>query len=86
MRGHTGSFMTMGEEGAYVESSKHKLNTKSSTEADLVGVYDVLTQVIWNRYFLKEQVYMTHDPISDKIIPDIYVPRPLAARSLTIII
>ena len=45
-RSHTGGFMTMGTGGAYDQSSKQKLNTKSSTEADLIGVYDVLTQVI----------------------------------------
>ena len=49
--------------GAYVQSRKHKLNTKSSTEAKLIGVDDVLTQVIWTRYFLKEQGYMIHDNV-----------------------
>ena len=47
MGSHTGGFMTMGTRGDYVQSSKQKLNTKSSTEAKLVGVDDVLTQVIW---------------------------------------
>ena len=42
MRIHTGGFMTMGN-GGYV------LNTKSLTESELVGVDDVLTQVIWNQ-------------------------------------
>ena len=58
MRSHTGGLMTMGIEGAYVQYIKQKLNTKCSTEAELVGVDDVLTQVIWTRYFLKEQVHM----------------------------
>ena len=58
MRSHTGGFMTMGTAGAYVQSSKKKLNTKSSTEAELVGVDDVLTQVIWTLYFLKEKGHM----------------------------
>ena len=53
MRSHTGGFMTMGTGGGYVHSSKQKPNTKSSTEAELVGVDDVLTQLIWTRYFLK---------------------------------
>ena len=53
MRSHTGGFMTMGTGGGYVHSSKQKPNTKSSTEAELVGVDYVLTQVIWTRYFLK---------------------------------
>ena len=51
MRSHTGGFVTMGTVGAYVRSSKQKLNTKSSTEAEVVGVDDVLTQVIWIQYF-----------------------------------
>ena len=55
--------MTIGKGGVYVHSSKQKLNTKISTEAELVGVDDVLTQVLWNRYFLKEQGYTIHDNI-----------------------
>ena len=53
MRVHTGGFMTMGTGGAYVQSRKQKLNTKSSTEAEIGVVDDVLTQVICTRYFLK---------------------------------
>ena len=63
MRSHTGGFIAMGTGGAYVQSRKHYLNTKISTEANLVGVYSVLTQVIWNRYFLKEQGYLIHDNV-----------------------
>ena len=33
------------------------LNTKSSTEAELVGVSDILPQVLWTRYFLEAQGY-----------------------------
>ena len=33
--------------GSYVQSSKQKLNTKISTEAELFEVDYVLTQVIW---------------------------------------
>ena len=47
MGSHTGGFMTMGIGGAYVQSRQHNLNTKISTEADILGVDDVLTQVIW---------------------------------------
>ena len=53
MRSHTGGFMSMGTGGVYVQYSKQNLNTKSSTGAKIVGVDDVLTQVIWTRYFLK---------------------------------
>ena len=63
MRIYTDGLMTMGIGGAYVKSSKQKLNTKSSTEAKLVRLDDVLTQVIWTRYFLKEQGSMIHDSV-----------------------
>ena len=53
MRSHIGGFMTMVAGGAYVQSSKQNLKTQSSTEADLVGGDNVLTRVIWTRYFLK---------------------------------
>ena len=63
MRIHTGGFVTMGTGGAYVQYSKQKLNTKSSTDAKLVGVDDVLTQGIWTQYFLKEQGYILHNNV-----------------------
>ena len=63
MRSHTGGFMTMGKRGAYVHSIKQKLNTNSSTEDELVGVDDVLTQLIWTQYYLKEQGHMIQDNV-----------------------
>ena len=47
MRSHTGGFMTMVTGGVYVQSIEKKLNTNSSTEAELVGVDDLLAQIIW---------------------------------------
>ena len=40
-----------------------KMNTNISTEDELVGVYYVLTQVIWTRYFLKYQGYEIYDNV-----------------------
>ena len=34
-----------------------KLNTISSTEAELVGVDDDLLQILWEKYFIKVQGY-----------------------------
>ena len=62
-RSHTGGFMTMVTGGDYAQSRKQNLKTKSSTEAEVFGVDDVLTQVILTRYFLKEQVYIIHDNV-----------------------
>ena len=53
VRIHTIGFVAMETGGAYDQSSKQKLNTKISTEDDLVVVDDVLTQGICTRYFLK---------------------------------
>ena len=53
----------MGTGGDYVKSRKQNMNIKISTESKLVEVYSVMTQVIWNRYFLKEQGYKIHDNI-----------------------
>jgi hypothetical protein len=36
---------------------KQKLNTKSSTEAEVVGVSDFLPNLIWARMFLEHQGY-----------------------------
>jgi len=38
-------------------SRKQKLNTRSSTEAELVAVDDVSTMILWTRLFLEEQGY-----------------------------
>jgi hypothetical protein len=41
----------------YGISKQQKLNAKSSTEAELVGVDDVMPQVLWTLYFLEAQGY-----------------------------
>ena len=49
--------MSFGHSALHTKSSKQKLNTKSSTEAELVGVSDYLPYNIWMSNFLKEQGY-----------------------------
>ena len=55
MRGHTGGGMTLGKGSIYNKSTKQKINGKSSTETELIGVDDVMPQVLWSNYFMKEQ-------------------------------
>jgi len=55
MRSHTGVFMSLGKGATYSESTKQKLNTKSSTEAELVAIDDEMAQVLWTRHFLVAQ-------------------------------
>lgn len=59
MRSHTGGVMTLGKGAVYATSTIQKLYTKSSTEAELVAVDDIMPQVLWTTYFLKSQGYTT---------------------------
>merc|ERR1712078_675722 len=55
-RSHTGATLTLGK-GALISSSmKQKINTKSSTEAELVGVDDSLNMVMWSKLFMEYQM------------------------------
>ena len=56
-QGHTGSMMTLGSGAISSTSRKQKINTKSSTETELVAVHDKLGDVLWMRYFLECQGY-----------------------------
>lgn len=49
--------MSFGTGGLVCKSVKQKLNTKSSTEAELVGVSDYLPNTIWMRMFMEGQGY-----------------------------
>jgi hypothetical protein len=57
MRSHTGAIMTLGGGSFYSTSTRQKLVSRSSTEAELIGVHDVLPQMLWTKHFLEEQGY-----------------------------
>ena len=71
MKSHTGTIITLNaikdninnkSEGEYAgavycKSSKQNLVTRSSTEAELVGLSNSLSQVLWTRLFLLDQGY-----------------------------
>jgi hypothetical protein len=60
-KGHTGAAMTLGKGAAISFSRKQKINTRSSTETEVVGVDDAMPSVLWSLYFIQEQGYpMTH--------------------------
>ena len=38
-------------------SNKHKIQGRSSTDNELIGVHDTLPQVLWTKYFIEAQGY-----------------------------
>jgi hypothetical protein len=58
MKSHTGGTISFGRGALMPTSEKHKLNTKSSTEAEVVGASDFLPKNIWAKNFLAEQGYI----------------------------
>jgi hypothetical protein len=63
MRGHTGGGLSMGRGFPIVTSTKQKLNTRSSTESELVSVDDMMPAICWTRYFLLDQGYQVRENI-----------------------
>ena len=55
MRSHTGGVSSFGRGGMLCKSSKHKLNTRSSTETEIVGVSNYHPNAIWAKHFLEAQ-------------------------------
>jgi hypothetical protein len=55
MRSHTGAVLSLGQGALMSMSLKQKINTKSSTEAELVGVDDAMNFVEWVQLFFEQQ-------------------------------
>ena len=62
-RSHTGYVISLGKGSPYSKLSKQKINTKSSTEADLVGIDDMIPMILWTIYFIDSQGYQIIDNI-----------------------
>ena len=62
-KSHTGGVMSWGWGVVLSMCKKQKLNTKSSTEGEIVGVSDYLPNVIWGRMFLEAQGYKIKENI-----------------------
>jgi hypothetical protein len=62
MRSHTGGLVSFGTGGLICKSSKQKLNTKSSTEGEVVGASNYLPNALWVQMFMQAQGY----PIGDQ--------------------
>jgi AAA ATPase containing von Willebrand factor type A (vWA) domain len=57
MKSHTGGGISWGIGILLSMCQKQKLNSKSSTEAEVIGVSDFLPNIIWARMFLEQQGY-----------------------------
>jgi hypothetical protein len=55
LRSQTGATLSLGVGSVYRMARKQKLNTTSSTEAEIVGVHDAMSQVTWLRCFVLAQ-------------------------------
>jgi len=61
-KGHTGMMMSLGRGAAMSFLHRHKLNARSSTEAELIGIGDALPYIMWGLYFIEAQGYeVTHN-------------------------
>ena len=49
--------MSLGQVSITSMSNKQKINTKSSTEYEVIGADDALPQMLWTKYFMEEQGY-----------------------------
>ena len=56
-KSHTGVTVSLGKGSLHNESTKQKLNTRSSTEAELVGADEAMTMVLWMKWFCEQQGY-----------------------------
>jgi hypothetical protein len=55
MRGQSGAVLVAGVCSVLFRSNKQKVNTRSSTETELIVVDDTLPTVKWTKHFMKEQ-------------------------------
>ena len=66
MKSHTGEIMSFGLRVIAQKSTKHMLNTKSSTKAELVGASDYLLNVLWVKMFMEAQGYKIEENILEQ--------------------
>ena len=56
-KGHRGAVMSLGKDVITSASNKHKIQGRSSTDDELIGVHDTLPQVLWTKYCIEVQEY-----------------------------
>jgi hypothetical protein len=75
-KGHTGAFLTFGAGAITSSSNKQKMNTKSSTETELVAVHDKSGDILWTKNFLEAQGYtISHNIIYQDNMSTLYLEK-----------
>ena len=62
-RSHTGATFTMGFGAISSISRKQSMNTRSSTEAEVVAADDIVGAMLWTRQFLEAQGYLVRENV-----------------------
>ena len=57
MHSQTGGTMSLGKGAIIITSIKQKMNTKSSTETELIAADNLMPHIMWMNYFLNWQGY-----------------------------
>jgi hypothetical protein len=55
MKGHTGGILSMGRGAVYTTSTRQKLSKHSPINSELVGVHNIMPDILWTRNFLEAQ-------------------------------
>jgi hypothetical protein len=63
MQGHSGGGLSLKRGFPIVSSIKQKLNTRSSTESEIVGADNFMPAICWTRYFMEAQGYQVQNNI-----------------------
>jgi hypothetical protein len=58
MRSHTGAMLSLGKGAVLSDSTKQKANARSSTEAELNGIDDKISKVLWVKKFVEAQGFV----------------------------
>ena len=61
MNSRTGAMFSLGRGAVYSASTKQKIMTPSSTEAEVVAVADMMPKILWCRYFMESQGCIVED-------------------------
>ena len=50
LKGHTGGTLSLGKRSIMSKSTKQKINTSSSIEAELVGAFECMIEILWTNF------------------------------------